>query len=410
MFFEMFLRFFSDCCIFFGLLGCCPSLLPYSYPLLIPALICGTSAALSSLLRDKDRKLPGYLCACLPLLSLLMADGWREMLILIPAILYTAAIILRGEMYLEYFSYRKFFQRSLILLGALWAIISICIYIEDPKGIHEKVIFTEVILQYTLIHFLCGIVLQRQLRLGAQNRAQGEAGQLLGLLGSSSVVVAGFLLTEPLVRQGSLDILRKIVSILLIPFAMLLDFFIYLAGHIKQMVESKEYQEALENSEYDFSGRPTDYQEYMQELLEKAPEQQHSPWIMVFAALGVLLFLILMYLAFTRLRNHKGAPMILSEVRDTEKKRKKVSRLSNRGKVRQAYREFLRHERQRGFVLKSHYTTADILQKVSTPANETPAAALREVYLCARYDEEREVTREQAEAARDALRNIRTLK
>ena len=48
MYLEMFLRIFSDCCIFFALLGCCPSILPYSYPLIAVALICGVAAGIAA--------------------------------------------------------------------------------------------------------------------------------------------------------------------------------------------------------------------------------------------------------------------------------------------------------------------------------------------------------------------------
>lgn len=410
MFFDMFLRIFSDCCIFFALLGCCPSLLPYSYPLLAAALIYGASAALASFLYDKGKKMLSRVCVILPFLSLLLAGNAHEMLILAMPMLYTAFVIFQGQMYLEYFSYRKFFIRSLIILGAIWAAMSIGVYIEDPKGIYEKVIFTEVILQYTLVHFLCGIVLQRQLRLGAQTRAKGEAGQLLGMAGSVGVMAAGFFLTESVVRNGVLDFVRSIVSVLTMPFQVLLGFLVYLMENVKQMKNSKEYQEAWENSEYEYVGGYTDYQEMMSELLEEAPEQGHSPWIMVLAALAAVVVLALMVIAFVKILSPRSGPMIVSEVRGGDKKKSKVSRLSNRGKVRYAYREFLHYERQNGFLLKPHYTTADILRKVATPANETPATQLREVYLRARYDEEREVTREQVDAARDALKSIRSVK
>ena len=410
MFFEMFLRIFSDCCIMFALLGCCPSLLPYSYPLLAAALIYGVSAALSSFLYDKGKRRLSRICVLLPFLSLLLAGSAHEMLILVLPLLYTAFVIFQGQMYLEYFSYRKFFIRSLVILGSIWAIMSILIYVEDPRGIHEKVIFTEVILQYALAHFLCGIVLQRQLRLGTRARAKGEAGQLIGMLGSAGVVAAGFILTESVARENALDLLRNVIGVLTLPFQMLLGLIIYLMEKVEQMKQSKEYQEAWENSDYSYAGGHKDYQELMNKLLEDAPEQGHSPWIMVFAAAAVVVILVLMVIAFTKILRPKGAPVIISEVRGGEKKKNKVSRLSNRGKVRQAYRDFLRHERQRGFVLKKYYTTADILQKVSAPATEAPAAQLREVYLRARYDEVSDVSREQADAARDALKSIKSVK
>ena len=97
-------------------------------------------------------------------------------------ILYTCSVILRSGVNMEYFSYSAYFKRALILLTATWAIISIVNYFEDPKNLKEAVIHTDVILQYTQLFFLRGVILQRQLRLGARH-SQGGAGQIVGMLG-----------------------------------------------------------------------------------------------------------------------------------------------------------------------------------------------------------------------------------
>lgn len=406
MYLEMFLRIFSDCCIFFALLGCCPSLLPYSYPLPAVALICGLAAGLSSFFGIKGWRKLSRACALLPLLSLLLANGWQEMLILIPAILYTGAILFRDQMYLEYYGYRDFFKRTLIILAAVWAIISAAVYFEDPQGLQEQLIHTEVILQYVILFFLCGVILQRQLRLGAQNRNHGETSQILGMVGCVGVVGIGFVLTEPLLRESGFDLLRKIASILTLPFAVIFEGFALLISKLDEMYQSEEYQKEYANSEA--AGEPlyTDYQDYMKELLEDAPEPSHSPWIMVISAIAVLIILVLMFLAFTKLRGSSGSPLIVSEVKDTEKK-KRFSRLSNRGKVRQLYRDFLRHERSHGLRIKSQYTTADILRRISSDTNREAASDLRDVYLRARYDDVHEVARTEVVAAREAMKNIR---
>ena len=83
------------------------------------------------------------------------------------------------------------------------------------------------------------------------------------------------------------------------------------------------------------------------------------------------------------------------------------SRRSNRGKVRHYYREFLKMENRRGLKLQKHYTTEDILLRISGDTDREGAAELREFYLLARYDERNDITPEQAEAAKLALRRSR---
>lgn len=409
MFFEMFLRIFSDCCIFFGLLSIAPSILPYSYPLLAAAVICALAAGTASLLRDKNKILLSYLCAFLPLLSLLMANGWREMLILIAPLVYTCALILRGELYLEYYHYRSFFIRSMSLLLFFWCALSICVYIEDPQKTQEQVIFTGIMIRYILIHFLCGIILQRQLRMGESSHSHGGAGQIVGMLGTAGVTALGFVVTESLVQEKLAQLLRHIMTIgiiLLTPLYELVTFMrLWLAEHKPK--SEFDPNEVTGNSE-GAAGVPigegkTAYQEY----LEGAPAGTDPSRPMVIAIVGAVVFLILMFFVFAALRNKNVSSMIISAVGGKEKSGKVVSRLSNRGKVRQIYRDFLHYEKQKGFVRKKNYTTADILQRTATPDNEDAERRLREVYLRARYDEEGEITREQVDAAKNALKTIR---
>ena len=226
MFFEMFLKIFSDCCIFFGLLGIAPSLLPYSYPLPAAALICAIAAAFAALLHNKNKLLLSAACAALPLLSLLMANGWKEMLILIVPIVYTGAVILRGDLYLQYFHYRHFFIRSMALLLGLWCAISFCIYIEDPQQLHEQVIFTSILLQYALIHFVCGVILQRQLRMGESSHSHGGAGQIIGMLGSAGVTALCFTVTDSLLQDRLLQLVRGSITVVMMLLTPLTDLLI----------------------------------------------------------------------------------------------------------------------------------------------------------------------------------------
>ena len=412
MFFEMFLRIFSDCCIFFGLLGIAPSLLPYSYPLPAAGLICAVAAALASLLHSRNQRLLSCACALLPFLSLLMADGWKEMLILIVPILYTSVIILRGELYLEYFHYRHFFIRSMGLLVFLWCAISAAVYIEDPKQVHEQIIFTSILLKYTLIHFVCGVILQRQLRMGETSHPHGGAGQIIGLLGCAGVTALCFTVTDSLLQDKIVQLIRNAATFLVMlvtPLAELL---------IKARKWSLERQLLIRENWKKTAEHPDDVLDMdairensaVLQATEGSPVGGNSSWLIVIAIVGVVIFLVLMFFVFTGRRTQKSSPVLSSAVRSKKENKRSFSFLSNRGKVRQAYREFLHHQKQKGFVLKKHYTTADILQRIAEPENETAAAQLRDVYLRARYDEKREVTREQADAARSALRSIKKVK
>lgn len=413
MFFEMFLKMFSDCCIFFGLLGCAPSLLPYSYPLPAAALICAVSAALASVLHNKSKRLLSCACALLPFLSLLMANGWKEMLILIVPIVYTGVIILRGDLYLQYFHYRHFFIRSMALLIGLWCAISAAVYIEDPKQVHEQVIFTSIILQYALIHFVCGVILQRQLRMGESSHSHGGAGQIIGMLGSVGVTSLCFLLTDSLLQDKLVQFIRDTIAVVMMMLTPIAELLMKARRWTieRQLLIRENWKKTAEHPDDILDMDAIRENSAILKETEGAPVGGNSAWLMIIAIVGVVIFFVLMFFVFSSLRTQKGASVLSAEVRCKEKSKKaSFIRLSPRGRVRQAYRDFLHHQKQKGFVLKKHYTTADILQKVSNPETETAAAQLREVYLSARYDEQREVTRQQADAARSALRSIKKVK
>ena len=135
-------------------------------------------------------------------------------------------------------------------------------------------------------------------------------------------------------------------------------------------------------------------------------EPEHSPWVMLIAIVAVILVVVLMVFAFRQLRKRKRNPLTHAQTGGIEKK-KNSSRTSNRGKVRQFYREYLHREGKRGVKITKQHTTADILRRLSDGTDPDAAADLREVYLRARYDEASEVTRGQVDAARSALKNIK---
>ena len=74
--------------------------------------------------------------------------------------------------------------------------------------------------------------------------------------------------------------------------------------------------------------------------------------------------------------------------------------------VRRLLRAFLRQEVRRGMTLRPSHTSEDVLRKLHQDADRESAAALRKVYIQARYDQSHPVSHEQVEEAREALRHL----
>jgi len=398
----MLLKVFSDCCICFAILGAFPSVIPYSYPLLWPGLLCGIAAGLAAFLREKGRRVLSCLCAVLPCISLFFVEEMAETLILLPVLIYTAAVILRGRLQLEYYSYRQFFLRSLILLGILIFALNAFAFLESLSGEEELLIHGEVPLRYAVVHLLCGVILQRQLRLGMENRGRGGAGQVAAMLGGTGAVVFGFLAAEPMLRQGISTILKTVVGAVAGVALAGLELFTSLLDQVELGKMSQQVQEYREDR------LPAQIPALADRIQQSTGQEdvERSLWWVVLVAAVLLFAMGLMFLSFRRKRGEVYSEETIEKV-DAPEREQARSRRSNRSKVRQLYREFLRLEKKRGLMLQKDYTSEDILQRISYDTDARAAAELRALYIHARYNERGEVTRGQVEAARAALKRAR---
>lgn len=397
----MILKVFSDCCVCFAILGAFPAVFAHSYSLLLPALLCGAVAGMASFLKSAGKERLSRSCVLLTLPCLLMAGTFNEMLILFPVIIYTSAAVLRGQLHLEYYAYRQYFLRSLILLGALYVCLCAFSFMESLAPSEPSVIDASVTLRYSLVHLICGVVLQRQLRLGMANQSRGNHAQLAAMLGGTGAVLLGFLVAEPLLRKGATTLFQAILSLALSAIMAVLELFFSL---LDQVELNTMYEEVAQRRGDIEPGFITMVASQIQQSLQE--DESRSLWWIVLVAIILLVAITIMLASFRRQTIVLASEEIVTKL-GTPEAVKKQSRRSARGKVRHYYREFLRMEKKRGLELKKNYTTEDILMRVSSDTNSDAASFLRQLYLQARYDTDSETTREMAEQARTALRRSR---
>lgn len=401
---AMLLKIFSDCCIIFGVLASGP--VSFQVPLLIPALICGVSVAIATFFHGKGWKIPRRLCAVLPLSCLLLADGIGQLLILAAPAIYAGYVIVRSELELEYYSFRRFFQGSLWLLVVIYLLENAWIFLSMITNDGPSPLDPSSILRYGLVHLLCGIVLQRQLRLGVGNRAEGGRRQMVLMLGTAGAIAGGFIVAEPLLRKGIGALAGTVFSVVMTPFALLAEL---IAKLVEMMIRTEEDKET-----YD------EFLDYMESIGlggvggETAPPPEGSApegidltavWITL-ASIFLLVVAVLLLRSFHKRRGDSdGGPQVRKLV--TAPKKKKESAMSNRGRVRQLYRDFLRAEKSLGMKLTSSDTSQDVLHRIHKDTDAVSAQQLRNVYLAARYDERQNISRNQVDAAKRALKGTR---
>lgn len=80
--------------------------------------------------------------------------------------------------------------------------------------------------------------------------------------------------------------------------------------------------------------------------------------------------------------------------------------LSNRSKVRKAYRSFLKYAKKHGFRMQASDTSLDVQSRTSDFVNADCSETLRSIYLQARYNKETEITDDMVREAESALNTI----
>lgn len=400
----IFLKIISDSCLFFAILTAFPIVFRFDGSLLFPAAICAAAAALAVHFDRKQQTVPSRLCALLPFAALLLARDMSAAMVIAAPILFTVIVIARGELWLEYFTFRRTFIKGLKFLGVLLPIICVLSYVTNPLGERlEPYIVVGNTVRYGLLHLIFGVILQRELRLGLDNRAHGNISQMTVMLGGTGAVAAGFFFAEPALREMLSALINGIFTIIFLLPSAVLDL---LTRMLDEMKESEEYNEAIAEAEKRNPMRPGDLGELMEALRPETPKvEEEVLWWLPLVIIAVVVAMGFLLVAFGKRKVSLPTMAAFSEVSE-EVRKKTAPRLAPRARVRQAYRDFLKQEKKRGTKIRKDCTTADILQNLSPDANRAAAHELRNIYLRARYDETREVSRTQADAARTALRRI----
>ena len=398
---AMLLKIFSDCCLCFAVLGSGPVI--FNVTLLLPALICGASAAIATFFQQKNLPVLRCICGVLPLCCLFFAtELWQGILLAVPAV-YTAVIIFRGKLELEYFTYRHFFVRSILLLAVGYLATNAWLFLLQV--IQDETIFldTSVMLRYGLTHILCGVVLQRQLRLGVGAKAAGSKGQIAVLLATAVVIVAGFSAAEPLLRKSIFAIFSTLGSLALAPFVLLAELYTWLISLLKSWdTGDRSFVKFIEQ----YIVQQEQIKDQITQIVPKDEPPEFNYMWFALIPLGIILLVAMVLFAYSFYKRRATADdgAQIKRVENVPQK-KKMPVFSNRARVRQLYRDFLHREQSLGMKVKRNDTSESILRRIHRSTDRPSADQLRNIYLSARYDGRNDISRDQVEQAKQAFKN-----
>ena len=391
---RVFLKILCDCCVLIGILGTMPDFFPNAIPLIIPAVACAISAAGACCFRRKGKVVFSVIIAAIPLFLLRSAGNLKEMLILIPAIVYAVLYGILGRFELEYVRFRKEYPRNAMLLFA-WFYATILISDIDLDHLYMP----DTAFWFGVLYLVSGVLLLQQLRMGNCCDQRSNWVQYSLILGGTSCVVSAYFLVRQMILTGS-QLIYKL-------FATIVMYFQDAVYNLFDIDGYNEYREMkIENTAGPEGAAPPPPPEVgSAELPQEAVQEER--WIFIVVILCVMILFAVIMLATTQklVQSEDGESYTGSVFRF--RRDKKSPNSTNRSKIRKYYREYLRIERGRGVKLRGYMTSADILSAVSSQTNRNAAEKLREVYVAARYRENSEITPEQVQTAKLALKQIR---
>lgn len=404
----VFLKTFSDLCLYFSVVAVCPSLFPCDFTFLWPVMLCSVAAAMGSVMTRLGKPQLRFLALPVAAACLVLADSVLEVLVLLPGIVYAIALIIRNHMAVEYVDFRAVFKRTVVIWCICFGFLSMYCAFEEALLMEETSFDYQTTFWYGLLYALSAVLLLRLLRMGEEAESAGlrmNNLQTAAVMGGAGAVVIGSALAEKYFRGMDTSLLWELWSGLMTVIVMPVHALVAL---IQAMLpeENKGQTEATATEATSAgaavgSGNMGEATVQPEEVAEDA-----FPWWFVILLLVVLTVLLVV---LVRRFTGKGTAAHTQERTDTVRRPEKTdrkSRRSNRNRVRQCYRDFLRVQRRKGVILRTNQTSADILDQAAPGTDLEAAAALRQVYIQARYDPGREVSRQQVEQAREAARKL----
>lgn len=398
------LKIFGDLCVFCVVVGSLPELFACDFLLVWPALLCAAGVAVAVSLERFRKPWLKVAALILPLSSLLFADSLMEYLILVPMLLYTAVVILRGLYYMEYYSFREQFTKVGIGLLIFSAFILAFGFFEGSMNPGQTVYDVGAALLYTLLYGFSGVFLMRQLRLGVDSQSTDRMWNNISMIAILAVIM---LVTVGLVFAQ--DMLLDSLSALITGFFSLLGVLPVMFQSVSDWIDLDIQSQQVQTTETNATETVGDAAPQLQPnpgIDRVTQNSQDFPWwlvVLILAAMVVALILLLRNLSrSTNLGGSEAESSFLEE----PKAQAVQNRRSNRNKIRKFYRAYLKLMRKQGVSLRTDQTSLDVLNASSKKTDQGSEVWLRQLYLKARYDEQAVITEQDVADAKAALSRL----
>lgn len=330
-------------------------------------------------------------------LALLFCAAAADFVVVVPMAVWCIYLIHGGNLSLSYETYREFFVLGAKFLGGCFLFASI-----NMDWLR--------VLPYGLFYCVGGAFLLRNLRLGSGSNWRRMVLNLLSLVGT---VVLGVVLC--VLVYGALRLLRYPAGALYFGLVDgLLELVregVYLFGealtYIVMFFASLLYKRRGEEMDGNGTGGGEQQMEPPKNVEPNELVNFIAGAVLILIAAALLLFLARKAAKLMNRRSAAQGRRVTTRRIPVAGDQRGAKVTGNRARVRAVYRKFLALVLDRGGEIRPDHTSEDILHTASTLADGRDCAALREVYIAARYDTGREVTPQQVKEAKGLYRKLK---
>ena len=398
-----FMKILGDLCVYFAVACSIPFLFPHSFPMvyvgLILAAVAGVGAGLSGTKKPLLRLLPLPAVLCV----FLLCDLTMDFVLVIPAVAYTAIVVISGKFDHDVYAFRSIFKTTMKFLLLFSFFIFAFHTVEQWAGAQYNSLDPEPAFAYLCIYALTGVFSLRQLR-SARNEMKkiryANSAQIVSAVTAAGALAFVLIRFSEQIKSLFLFLTNLVITVFLsLPLLALAWMDSDTGDSAFHLLQVRDYLEKTQNN-----ARASMFAK-MAEIYEarKAARGEQFPTGLVILVMAVMLVIFAVLIINMKKRKQEAQPAGHTKIQTTESARKRRETLTNREKIRKYYRSFLKTERKKGHTITSSHTSQVILDEASILTNMDGAKSLRELYIKARYDDS-PVTQEDVEAARLALK------
>lgn len=323
--------------------------------------------------------------------------NFANVVLLIPIAFYSLTMVVRRNVDVEYYTFKKQFTIWAIL-GAV--IFFFCYGLHMYMGYDAKEMKAGLL--YYLAFFVIGIVVARRLRY-CNEKTSVDSIKSIAAVGVIAFIGTGLYKLADVFGNEINGAIRDVLAVLFIPLGWMYekfaDFMRDSGGMVRVASGNAEEQASVYEGEFG-NGH---YGGETEGVKFDLPIEN----IIIVATIILLMtaFIIAAVTFYSKTRNLKKNEYLHEKIEDIQVK-KKAPFFSNEEKIRRIYRQFLSFTSSMGVKISPNMTSEEIIDALNARVNKAEAEALRNIYIGVRYDDFSKPTDEDVRIAKEAMKKI----